>query len=372
MSEVKRLFDLLSAEDVAELEADEADAKVSPSAWTRPLLELRSDWLDVAPPLIDALLWQPPEPGEYRKGAKPFLPAGRVCMMAARGGTGKTWLAWQLAVAVATGVPWLGRFAVTKPGPVWLIGGEDDEDTMRRRLWKVADAMKPTGDYEAGRYDKALRANLRVLPRYGRPSSLEAEGGFLTELRAALGEHCDDGEPIPWRLLIFDPASRFMTAEAEVDNKQATEWIATLEALTKLPSRPCVLVTHHTNKAGSAEGAGDQAAARGSSALVDGVRWLATLEPVTAGKPPRIVADRVRLHHAKANDVPRLAEPVELRRRLDDRHGGFLVALDATELRDLRDDDEAGDDAAEPAAEPAELVARSATARQGTLPGGVK
>jgi len=76
-----------------------------------------------------------------------------------------------------------------------------------------------------------------------------------------------------WALIILDPVSRLLGADAEIDNASATQFISLQEELTiDLPGNPTVLFAHHVSKAAIKEARQDQSAARGSSALTDGVR----------------------------------------------------------------------------------------------------
>jgi hypothetical protein len=52
----------------------------------------------------------------------------------------KTWLSLELAVAVASGRPCLGRFPVTDPGPVLVYAAEDDAQAIRERVAGIAKA----------------------------------------------------------------------------------------------------------------------------------------------------------------------------------------------------------------------------------------
>jgi hypothetical protein len=84
-----------------------------------------------------------------------------------------------------------------------------------------------------------------------------------------------------WSCIILDPISRFLGADAETDNAAATQFIALLERLSlELRGNPTVIFGHHMNKSGVSGVGTDQSAARGSSALTDGVRWQANLEKV--------------------------------------------------------------------------------------------
>src|SRR2546428_2446186 len=50
----------------------------------------------------------------------------------------KTWLALEMAVAVASGSACLATFAVSSPGPVLLYAAEDSESALRLRLESLA------------------------------------------------------------------------------------------------------------------------------------------------------------------------------------------------------------------------------------------
>jgi hypothetical protein len=52
--------------------------------------------------------------------------------------SGKTWLALEMAVAVASGSPCLGTFLVSSPGPVLLYAAEDSAIDLRTRLETLA------------------------------------------------------------------------------------------------------------------------------------------------------------------------------------------------------------------------------------------
>ena len=63
-----------------------------------------------------------------------FLPKGKVCMIAAEGGKGKTALLVNLAISIATGSPFLSYCSPNKPAKVAMILGEEDRDDIHRRL----------------------------------------------------------------------------------------------------------------------------------------------------------------------------------------------------------------------------------------------
>src|SRR5690606_30654641 len=64
-----------------------------------------------------------------------LVPGKTVTLFGGDGGTGKSLLALQLAVAVAGGRDWIGR--QVKPGKVIFLSAEDDEEELHRRLHSI-------------------------------------------------------------------------------------------------------------------------------------------------------------------------------------------------------------------------------------------
>ena len=81
-----------------------------------------------------------------------LLPSGCLAFIASRPKAGKTWLALSLAISVATGRPYLGRFAVPEPRPVLYIALEGTRAGIRARIGSMARGMgiDPDGDELAG------------------------------------------------------------------------------------------------------------------------------------------------------------------------------------------------------------------------------
>lgn len=65
---------------------------------------------------------------------KDWLPAETVGMVVAPPGSYKTWLLQDLAVSVASGLPFLGQFAVAKRGPVLFMQQEDWHGQIAHRF----------------------------------------------------------------------------------------------------------------------------------------------------------------------------------------------------------------------------------------------
>lgn len=208
-----------------------------------------------------------------------FLPLGKVGMLAAAGGAGKTMALAQLAVSVVTGRPWLGHYTVPAEsrGPVLLALGEEDVIEVQRRLYDIREGLNLSAE-EWGE----LKCKLMILPLAGVPVQLVSAQGrdklpeetlFFRELRQRI-----EGAGVDWRLLVLDPLSRWAGPETETDNFAATRFVAAVESLSQVRGNPTVLMAHHTTKAARRGlDAGEATAARGASALTDGVRWVANL-----------------------------------------------------------------------------------------------
>jgi len=165
---------------------------------------------------------------------------GAVGVLGGSPKTCKTWLALELAVAVASGRPCLGRFAVPAPGPVLLYAAEDSPLQIRQRSEQLCQARGAC--FEPLELDLIVEPSLKI----DRPHDVQ-------RLRTTLARR-------PYRLLILDPYVRLQSA----DENNATEVASILATLREL-SRTfdlAVLLVHHARKS-PADSAG--LALRGSS-----------------------------------------------------------------------------------------------------------
>ena len=265
-----------------------------------------------------------------------YMPLGKVGMLAAAGGLGKTMALCQLAVAVATRRRWLARREKDRDvggllvppgavGRVLLALAEEDAEEAHRRLYDVAYAMGLT------RQERELAADrIDVLPLSGVAVAF-TEGDGLgntkpTPVLGALRDRLAEGAAragADWRLIILDPMSRFAGNDTEKDNAAATRFVQAVETLVGAPGGPTVLLAHHVSKAARAGDAAGANAARGASGLTDGVRWVANLEQARDGRS-------LALELAKSNYSPP-AGPIVLLR--GDR--GMLRAASPDEVERL-------------------------------------
>ena len=153
----------------------------------------------------------------------------------------KSFLALDLAVAVAAGVPCLRRFAVTQAGRVLLFAAEDALHIVRRRLEGISAAAGVA----------LADLDIQVITAPTVRLDLEADRRNLAETVARL-------QP---RLLILDPFVRLH----RIDENASGEVAPLLAYLRELQRRHgvAVLVVHHAKKGGGGIRAGQ--ALRGSS-----------------------------------------------------------------------------------------------------------
>jgi hypothetical protein len=334
-----RHIDIAAHQDVDDVNAFVAHADLSfgaamSSARMKATIDVRSMhdagdavWLTETPPPADPLMTWPDD-----RRASLLIASGRVGLLAAAGGTGKSFALVQLAFAIATGTTWLGRYHAARKGRVLLALAEEDIDEIRRRMWAAARVF---GHGEEASYMLAEAArNIVPLPLMGQDVALLSRDGGPTAWHRTIVERLSAGGP--WRAIILDPLSRWGGPDIETDAHAATRVIQLLEELTKLEGKPAVIVAHHTNKGAlNDDGATrTQAVVRGHSALVDGARWVGFLESVRVADK-NTNRSRLRLSVVKSNYGPK-PEPLELKRA----HGGTLEAMDWRELQLEREERE--------------------------------
>jgi len=160
---------------------------------------------------------------------------------------GKSWLALDMGISVASGKPFLGMFDVIEPGPVVIISKEDPDHLLQDRFEKIL-ISKGCG----GKFDK-----MKLIPpkKLLHPVYLDLTREFLFTDKATV-DLITRLETIKEQsgglaLVIFDPTLRMLTG---VDEYKATEIaesvFATAQKIqTKLGAG--VLLIHHRSKGGS-------------------------------------------------------------------------------------------------------------------------
>lgn len=264
-----------------------------------------------------------------------FLPKGVVAMIVGAGGVGKTHLLAHLAISIATGAAWLDRFIPTdhcgdgKKGSVFLGLGENQYEDIHRVLYKASKLLRKHQP-DLLKSDPLVEVSKRIAVF----SFCGQQAAFIEDKRPSLYfqqlkmKLIEIAPPNGWSLLIFDPISRLMGADAETDNAVATQFVALMEELAiELPGNPTILLAHHINKAALQQGANQtQGASRGASALTDGVRWQVNLTHSSLDKD----RNNVILKMTKSNFTAILPE-MELQKDAD----GCFAFQNGTETKNL-------------------------------------
>lgn len=146
-----------------------------------------------------------------------WVPSAEVGMIASVPGGYKTWLAADLAVSVASGLPFLGAAEVERPGPVIFANLEDPHNLVSRRVTAImVQRFNPVLDVfdEGTESEEYALSGLPDIPIYFHTNAtltLGDQGESMAALRAAV-------EKMRPRLLVIDPMYALV---ASLDNYMA-------------------------------------------------------------------------------------------------------------------------------------------------------
>lgn len=178
-------------------------------------------------------------------------PEGARGWIAGEAKLGKSWLALELAVCVATGEPFLGKYAIAQPGRVFYLTEESNLRNIYNRLRMILLAKGLSPD--------SLRDRLRLLVR---KRVKLTDPSWRTRIVTAI----DAEKPV---VLFLDPLRRYHDG----GENDSGDLVAVLDAAAEFQERPdnhrvAVPIVHHmrkTSEANSDARAGQQM--RGSSDL---------------------------------------------------------------------------------------------------------
>lgn len=213
-----------------------------------------------------------------------LIPHRTVTLLSGDGGTGKSLLALQLAVAAALDGRWIGR-EVTSGGVVYL-SAEDDTDELHRRL---ADILEFLG----ADFRKLERLTLRSLAGEDALLAIETAVNLATttlfqELEAAAVSQRDV------RVIVLDTLADLYPAN-ENDRAKVRQFVSILRGLA-IRQHCAVVLLGHPSLTGLMSGSGTS----GSTAWNNSVRSRLYLERIADG-PHEPDPDKRRLRTMKAN-----------------------------------------------------------------------
>lgn len=198
-------------------------------------------------------------------------------------GAKKTWLAFDLAVSVATGQPWLGH--ETEATPVLIV---DEEGGLQRTWERLARVLR---GHQAPR-----QTPVHFIPPSGFDFAQRGSSDSLAARARSLGAG----------LIIIDALINVMPGSDENNVLSVQPVLANLRRLAR-EANATVVVIHHTNK---------QGIFRGSTSLSSGVDHLLAVESAAQD-------NLVQLATIKARDI----EPVSITARCNFQPSTFALSL---------------------------------------------
>lgn len=184
-----------------------------------------------------------------------WIPHKTVTLFGGDGGTGKSLLALQLAVACATQTKWVTHDVTS--GRVIFISAEDDDDELHRRLHDIIDAERLS-------YDDLDGLTIRSLAGEDALLAVESQVALMaSELYAELDERAETDSPT---LIVIDTLADVYPAN-ENDRAKVRQFIGLLRGLAL--KRDCaVVLLGHPSLTGLNSGSGTS----GSTAWNNSVR----------------------------------------------------------------------------------------------------
>lgn len=179
------------------------------------------------------------------------IPRGNIVLISGESGAKKSWLAYDLAGAVAAGRGWLGKDLVCPDGPqsVMILNYDNPTETLRTRLKKLGFTA------EDQCFVHTLGHTRPYLPNA--PELL-----LLPEQQSRLRYMLEYRKPA---LVIFDSFRQGVTLN-EDDSKEMASIMGVFKSWMEINNTTVVLI-HHTSKS-EKSGAGWKAQARGSGEII--------------------------------------------------------------------------------------------------------
>jgi len=182
----------------------------------------------------DAALEAEADPGWI---ARPVWPGDAYGVLAAESKAGKTWAALDLAVSVATGTAWMGRFPCEQ-GQVLYFAGEGGSRATMRRLKAICQFMFPDDPDPLARLGERLRLCFR-------PPNL-TDDKALAAVRGEVTAH-------PPRLVIIDPLYLAAPKAQGSDLYGMGEVLGKAQQIAQ-EAKAAMVIVHHWSKTGRGEG----------------------------------------------------------------------------------------------------------------------
>jgi RecA-family ATPase len=186
-----------------------------------------------------------------------------ICMLDGLGASGKSYIALQLAVSIATGLPFLGVLPVEQAGKVLILNGEDPDNISHARFRTICHqylSINSVGEEKL--YEAVKNITYISMSSVDVSSILLDEKLMVTQTYIQIAEFCKAWKP---NLLVIDPLSLFTAKEN--CNSYAAQFYAILRRL-----KTTILVLHHLNKSGMNGEGEDRSKSRGAGVYAENAR----------------------------------------------------------------------------------------------------
>lgn len=218
---------------------------------------------------------------------KGMVPDRQVTLMMGDGGTGKSLLALQLAVAVAAGGSWIERTA--KEGRVIFMSAEDDDEELHRRLDDILRAGGHSYDDVRGLIMRSLAGEDALLAFDTKLALSKSELFHELERRATIERPS---------LIVLDTLADIYPAN-ENDRAKVRQFVGILRSLA-IARKCAVLVLGHPSLTGMLSGSGTS----GSTAWNNSVRSRLYLKRINDGDhepdPDKRVLSTMKSNYGRA------------------------------------------------------------------------
>lgn len=172
-----------------------------------------------------------------------WLPGKEVALIFGDGGTGKSLMTLQLAMACSVGDPWLG-LTINAPGPALYISAEDARDEVSRRVQEIAKAMgRPVSDFGDVQL-RSLAGECALLAHDNEPLIPTA---LYHEIKAFIGDH----NP---RVVILDTLADLYPAN-ENERSKVRQFMGLLKRIA-IEEEVTVIMLAHPSLSGMSSGSG--------------------------------------------------------------------------------------------------------------------
>lgn len=224
-----------------------------------------------------------------------LVPVGIPMVLASKGGLGKSWIALQLCIAVATGKPFFTSEGGV-PRASAYFGLEDSRDVVHKRIRAIVSTYKAAGDWSETD-ETNLRRHFAVMEINW---ETKAATTYLPDLMPTLQEFISavGARDIPPGVIVLDTLARF--SDGDENTVQALRPVLT--ACLKIANAGwSPLMLHHVAKGQDGARAGKDKPSlgdrmstewvRGSSAIVDNFRGVLQLVQIREDEADRAGLD---------------------------------------------------------------------------------